>query len=105
MVPVFITFVAAFVVAYGGIWFDGSAASTPVRLVAAVLFGWSEVMPLLHIMHDASHAAIGHTEAWWRVIGRLTLDWMAGACMMAWHHQHVVGAERDPVWGGAAIAC
>ena len=49
-------------------------------------------MPLLHIMHDASHAAIGHNDVWWRAVGRLTLDWMAGACMMSWHHQHVVGA-------------
>ena len=43
MVPVFLTFVTAFVVAYGGVWFDGSAASLPVRFIAAALFGWAQV--------------------------------------------------------------
>ena len=26
--------------------------------------------------------------------GRLTLDWMAGACMMSWHHQHIIGHHQ-----------
>jgi hypothetical protein len=50
-----------------------------------------QVLPLLHIMHDASHAAIGHNETWWKVVGRFTMDWFAGASMMSWHHQHTVG--------------
>jgi fatty acid desaturase len=42
-------------------------------------------------MHDASHAAVGTNETWWWTIGRLTLDWMSGSSMLAWHNQHVVG--------------
>ena len=50
-----------------------------------------QVLPLLHIMHDASHTAIGPNETWWKVIGRLSMEWYAGASMMSWQHQHTVG--------------
>lgn len=42
-------------------------------------------------MHDASHTAIGHSETSWKIIGRFCMEWFAGASMMSWHHQHVVG--------------
>ncbi len=45
-------------------------AGLGVRCVAAVLLGICTVMPLLHIMHDASHTSIGNSENWWKVIGR-----------------------------------
>ena len=61
------------------------------KAVVALVFGVFQAMPLLHAMHDASHAAIGHTETGWKVIGRLCLDWFAGGCMITWHHQHTVG--------------
>jgi acyl-lipid (8-3)-desaturase len=61
------------------------------RLVAAAVFGVFQVMPLLHAMHDASHTAIGRSEASWKFFGRATMDWYAGSCMISWHHQHIVG--------------
>jgi len=62
-----------------------------VRIVAAQIFGVCQALPLLHVMHDASHTAIGHSETSWKLFGRLTMDWFAGASMCSWHHQHVVG--------------
>lgn len=61
------------------------------RIAAALVFGVCQALPLLHVMHDASHTAIGHTELWWKVVGRFCLDFFAGASMVSWHHQHVVG--------------
>lgn len=63
----------------------------PIRLLAAVVYGICQALPLLHVMHDASHTAIGHNETWWKVMGRLPMDWFAGACMISWHHQHTIG--------------
>jgi len=62
-----------------------------VKLVAAVLFGICQALPLLHVMHDSSHTAFGPNETWWKTAGRLAMDWYAGASMISWHHQHVVG--------------
>jgi len=42
-------------------------------------------------MHDASHSAIGYGPKWWKVISRLTMEWIAGASMMSWFHQHILG--------------
>lgn len=68
----------------------GTSANIARGCIAALCCGM-QVLPLLHIMHDASHAAIGHNETWWKVVGRFTMDWFAGASMMSWHHQHTVG--------------
>lgn len=52
-------------------------------------------------MHDASHAAIGHSETWWWSVGRLTLDWIAGSSMVSWRNQHVIGHHvYTNVFGG-----
>lgn len=61
------------------------------RLLASVVYGACQALPLLHIMHDASHTAIGHNEHWWKWVGRLLMDWFAGASMTSWHNQHVIG--------------
>jgi len=61
------------------------------RFVCAVIFGVCQALPLLHCMHDASHLAIGSTPSWWYYIGRLTMDWFAGASINSWHHQHILG--------------
>ncbi|KAF4032229.1 Fatty acid desaturase [Phytophthora infestans] len=55
------------------------------------LFGACQALPLLHVMHDASHAAITSSPTGWRLIGRLAMDWVAGANMVSWLNQHVVG--------------
>ncbi|ETM02781.1 hypothetical protein L917_00858 [Phytophthora nicotianae] len=55
------------------------------------LFGVCQALPLLHVMHDASHAAITSSPTGWRLIGRLAMDWVAGANMLSWLNQHVVG--------------
>jgi fatty acid desaturase len=62
-----------------------------LRVLAAVVFGVCQALPLLHCMHDASHTSIGRRPWMWSVIGRLTMDWFAGASLKSWHHQHVVG--------------
>jgi len=42
-------------------------------------------------MHDASHGSIGGRETWWKVLGRVSMELTAGANMMPWHHQHIIG--------------
>jgi len=77
--------------------------NTMARIVAAVIFGIVQGLCLLHQMHDASHSSIGYEPLWWRIIGRFTMEWIAGASMMSWFHQHVLGhhiytniMESDP---------
>jgi fatty acid desaturase len=81
----------------------GTWAGFAIAAIAAIVFGICQALPLLHVMHDASHVAIGHGETWWKAIGRISMEWYAGASMMSWHHQHVVGhhiytnvVEADP---------
>lgn len=61
------------------------------KVAAAVVFGICQALPLLHVMHDSSHTAFGPTETWWKLAGRFAMEWYAGASMMSWQHQHVVG--------------
>jgi fatty acid desaturase len=61
------------------------------RVLTAIVYGWAQAMPLLHVMHDSSHTAFGHNQTWWWWGGRLFMDFFAGASMTSWHHQHVVG--------------
>jgi len=72
----------------GAVWPEASFAA---KLAVAAVYGVMQALPLLHTMHDASHTAIGHSEGWWKAVGRGCLDWFGGASMMSWHHQHVVG--------------
>lgn len=62
-----------------------------VRLACAALFGICQALLLIHMMHDACHSAIGYSEAWWKIIGRTTMDFLTGGDMKHWHHQHVLG--------------
>jgi hypothetical protein len=83
-----------------------------VQLAAAAVYGVCQVLPLLHIMHDASHTAIGHSETWWKVVGRVTMEWCVGQQCVATRllllfpplptHSHVAG--RVPAWP-AATCC
>ncbi|EKU21754.1 delta 5 fatty acid desaturase [Nannochloropsis gaditana CCMP526] len=83
---------ASFVVCNGYVGVEGTwAGTTWARLVAAVVFGICQALPLLHVMHDSSHLAFGNTERWWQVGGRLAMDFFAGANMTSWHNQHVIG--------------
>ncbi|GAV01755.1 hypothetical protein RvY_12414 [Ramazzottius varieornatus] len=61
------------------------------QVLLAMLYGWAQALPLLHLMHDASHCAIGHSERGWAIIGRFTLDFFVGASMNSWHNQHILG--------------
>lgn len=38
-------------------------------------------------MHDSSHTAFGHKQAWYGTAGRLFMDFYAGANMTSWHYQ------------------
>jgi len=55
------------------------------------MFGAVQAMMLLQQMHDASHSSIGYNETYWKAIGRFIMDWLGGASMTSWHHQHVLG--------------
>lgn len=61
------------------------------QYAAAVIFGVCQALPLLHVMHDASHAAVSSSPTLWTIIGRGAMDWFAGASMTSWLNQHVVG--------------
>ena len=62
-----------------------------LRILATVISGIFQAIPLTHWMHDASHGAIGHSERWWWYCGRLSLDWLSGSSMVVWQNQHVIG--------------
>lgn len=61
------------------------------QYAAAVVFGACQALPLLHVMHDSSHAACSSSPTLWSLIGRGAMDWFAGASMTSWLNQHVVG--------------
>lgn len=65
--------------------------SFPLRMCFAIVFGICQALPLLHVMHDSSHMAFGHTQTWWCIAGRLYLDFYAGCSMTSWHNQHTIG--------------
>lgn len=66
-------------------------SSCCLRIIAALLFGICQALPLLHVMHDCSHTSFGPNENWWYIAGRLYLDFYAGCSMTSWHNQHTIG--------------
>lgn len=66
-------------------------ASAWAMAMWAVLFGICQALPLLHVMHDSSHAAYSNDPFWWIVVGRGAMDWFAGGNMVSWLNQHIVG--------------
>ncbi|KAA8497298.1 Delta(5) fatty acid desaturase A [Porphyridium purpureum] len=87
MMPAYVMGAFAFVAAY-------LRPDLPLawRAVCAILFGIGcQGIPLTGWMHDSSHASIGHSEWWWYLIGRISLDWIAGSSMVSWRNQHVIG--------------
>ena len=77
--------------AFAAMLWGGGGLPLGVRLMCAVVFGVCQALPLLHCMHDASHMAIGRSASVWWWVGRLCMDWFAGASINSWHHQHVLG--------------
>jgi acyl-lipid (8-3)-desaturase len=67
------------------------AAPFALKVASALAFGVAQAMPLLHVMHDASHTSIGRTAGWWRFMGIFSLDFFAGGSMTTWAHQHILG--------------
>ncbi|CAM9622483.1 unnamed protein product [Heterosigma akashiwo] len=61
------------------------------RVLAAAAFGVCQALPLLHIMHDSSHSAWGHTEGGWQAAGRFFMDFFSGANFTSWLYQHTIG--------------
>uniref|UniRef100_A0A7S0G1W4 Cytochrome b5 heme-binding domain-containing protein n=1 Tax=Rhodosorus marinus TaxID=101924 RepID=A0A7S0G1W4_9RHOD len=86
MTPVYVVGVFCFYVS-----FVSHSFSWPARALSALLFGVCQGLPLTGWMHDASHAAIGHSETWWWTVGRVSLDWISGSSMLSWRNQHVIG--------------
>lgn len=70
---------------------NGNTHNWATLIIAAMVFGVCQALPLLHSMHDASHLAIGSTPTWWRTVGRLCMDWYAGASLYSWYNQHTIG--------------
>lgn len=60
-------------------------------ILGGIIFGVCQALPLLHVMHDSSHAAYTKDHRMWGIVGRFTLDWFAGASLSSWLNQHVVG--------------
>lgn len=86
MVPVYVTFVLAYVLVYAV-----PNLSFGTRFGLAVVLGVCQGMPLTGWMHDASHTAIGNSERWWWNVGRFALDYVSGSSMLSWRNQHVIG--------------
>lgn len=86
MIPVYLVGGTLFYVGFcmKGVW-------PVVRVLCTVGFGVCQGLPLTQWMHDASHAAIGHSERWWWSVGRFSLDWVCGSSMLSWRNQHVAG--------------
>jgi fatty acid desaturase len=82
---------AVLALALASYWVLVHSASPAVLALACVVYGSCQALPLLHMMHDASHTAVGHSPRGWKLAGRLLMDWYAGASMTSWHNQHVVG--------------
>jgi fatty acid desaturase len=66
---------ASFYGAYGQI---STSLGFVFRAVCSVIFGVMQALPLLHVMHDCSHCAFGHSPTWWAVAGRFFMDFYAG---------------------------
>eukprot|EP01138_Halocafeteria_seosinensis_P013788 gb/GECG01014080.1/.p1 GENE.gb/GECG01014080.1/~~gb/GECG01014080.1/.p1 ORF type:complete len:483 (+),score=35.56 gb/GECG01014080.1/:1-1449(+) len=88
MVPIFALAVVSFICMHD---LCNWGISYNWELFWSLIFGFCQVLPLLHCMHDASHTAIGNHEGWWKFWGRLPMDGIAGASMISWQHQHVIG--------------
>lgn len=86
MSPVYILGAAVFYAV-----FCRAATPMPLRFLGAILMGCCQGMPLTGWMHDASHASIGHSERWWWLVGRFSLDYVSGSSMLSWRNQHVIG--------------
>lgn len=64
--------------------------SIPLTIITAIIFGCSEALFSMHILHDASHCAITHKAPLWKWIGS-TFDLFIGSSYFAWLHQHAIG--------------
>ncbi|KAJ0405285.1 hypothetical protein ATCC90586_007324 [Pythium insidiosum] len=85
-----------FVFAVAALAYLGMNGQLPVNAAWAmyawgVVFGVCQALPLLHVMHDSSHAACSNSPTWWYIIGRGAMDWFAGGSMVSWLNQHIVG--------------
>jgi predicted heme/steroid binding protein len=67
------------------------ASNSIGRLFAAVVYAVAQSLVLLHQMHDASHSAVGYSWGWWNFFNRFSMEYLAGASVMSWYHQHVLG--------------
>jgi cytochrome b involved in lipid metabolism len=83
-----------FILAFAWLGFMGAnTLSLPfsARVFFAVLFGICQALPLLHVMHDCSHASLSDNPKMWTFFGYFCMDYFAGASLNSWYHQHIVG--------------
>lgn len=79
-----------FAFAYWFVHFGTSATSVLSAIACGLLLGFSEVLFSMHILHDASHAALSHNPLAWKLIGA-SYEICVGANFYSWLHQHVIG--------------
>ncbi|GAM27180.1 hypothetical protein SAMD00019534_103550 [Acytostelium subglobosum LB1] len=61
-----------------------------LNCLLALMFGVSQAWLAMHMMHDASHAAVSHNPLVWKALGAF-FNFVTGASFFAWNHQHVIG--------------
>jgi len=85
----FVLFLSILATCYYTTYF--SQHSSFLRVITAIIYGWFQAMILIHQMHDSCHSAFGYNPKWWNFFNQLCQEWIAGASMLAWSHQHVIG--------------
>ncbi|EGG19896.1 delta 5 fatty acid desaturase [Cavenderia fasciculata] len=61
-----------------------------LNFLLAIVFGVCEALFAMHLLHDASHCAVGHNPKVWKWLGA-SFDFVIGGSFFAWIHQHVLG--------------
>eukprot|EP01110_Echinostelium_bisporum_P001126 TRINITY_DN12724_c0_g1_i1.p1 TRINITY_DN12724_c0_g1~~TRINITY_DN12724_c0_g1_i1.p1 ORF type:complete len:474 (+),score=177.29 TRINITY_DN12724_c0_g1_i1:106-1527(+) len=81
---------AFFAFAYYFVHFGTTSTSVLSAIGCGLLLGLAEVFFSMHILHDASHAALSHSPLAWKLIGA-SYEICVGANFYSWLHQHVIG--------------
>lgn len=61
-----------------------------LAVLCAALSGVFRALMGLHVLHDASHAALGNVKSLWHVLGAYGNDFINGTSYYCWLHQHII---------------
>eukprot|EP01113_Clastostelium_recurvatum_P034071 TRINITY_DN457_c0_g1_i2.p1 TRINITY_DN457_c0_g1~~TRINITY_DN457_c0_g1_i2.p1 ORF type:complete len:498 (-),score=105.60 TRINITY_DN457_c0_g1_i2:129-1622(-) len=88
---IYLRHLSVFVLFLGAFYFAHFFTSnTLLSCLFAIVFGASEAIFGMHVLHDACHAAVSHKPFVWRYLGAC-YEQFIGASFYAWMHQHVIG--------------